>query len=138
MRRHLTGLRVVRLQQLRRLAGMAVLLAAGAVVLSSVNGSLTALATAGNISMSGQIIGVAGKCLDNSGGRTANGNPIVLATCDGSAGQQWTLPGNGTIRNQGHCLAVKHAGTTSMTPVWLYACDGGPASCGGRPASRRW
>jgi len=84
-------------------------------------------AAAANASISGQIVGIAGKCLDNSGGSTANGNPIVLSTCNGSAEQQWTLPGDGTIRNQGHCLAVQHAGTVSMTPVWLYACDAGPA-----------
>ena len=75
-----------------------------------------ALAVSGNTSISGQIVGIAGKCLDNSGGSTANGNPIVLSTCNGSAEQQWTLPGDGTIRNQGHCLAVQHAGVTSMTP----------------------
>ena len=87
----------------------------------------TGTAAAANASISGPIVGIAGKCLDNSGGRTTDGNPIILSTCAGSAGQQWTLQGDGTIRNQGHCLAVQHAGTTSMTPVWLYTCDGGPA-----------
>ena len=87
----------------------------------------TGTAAAASTSISGQIVGIAGKCLDNSGGSTADGNPIVLSTCNGSAEQQWTLPGDGTIRNQGHCLAVQHAGTASMTPVWLYTCDGGPA-----------
>lgn len=97
------------------------------VALVSLTGSASARAAPENASITGQIIGIAGKCLDNSGGSTANGNPIVLSTCNGSAEQQWTLPGDSTIRNQGHCLAVQHAGLTSMTPVWLYACDGGPA-----------
>ena len=87
----------------------------------------TGTAAAASTSISGQIVGIAGKCLDNSGGSTADGNPIVLSTCNGSTEQQWTLPGDGTIRNQNHCLAVQHAGTASMTPVWLYTCDGGPA-----------
>jgi Ricin-type beta-trefoil lectin domain/Glycosyl hydrolases family 16 len=78
-------------------------------------------------SISGQVVGIGGKCLDNSGGRTVNGNPVVLSTCNGSTEQQWTLPGDGTIQNRGYCLAVQHAGVTAMTPVWLYKCDGGPA-----------
>lgn len=75
----------------------------------------------------GPIVGIGAKCLDDQGGLTTDGNPIVLATCHGSVEQQWTLQTDGTIRNQGHCLAVQHAGTTSTTPVWLYTCDGGPA-----------
>jgi len=79
-------------------------------------------------SVSGPITGIGGKCLDNAGGVISNGNPVQLWTCDGLSRQQWTLPGDGTIRVQGsHCLAVKGAGVTSMTPVWLWDCDGGPA-----------
>ena len=79
-------------------------------------------------SVSGPITGIGGKCLDNANGGTSNGNPVQLWTCDGLSRQQWTLPGDGTIRVQGnHCLAVKGAGVTSMTPVWLWDCDGGPA-----------
>ncbi|MGC5011449.1 ricin-type beta-trefoil lectin domain protein [Streptosporangium sp. DT93] len=78
--------------------------------------------------VTGPIKGIAGKCLENAGGNTADGNPIVLRACNGTAHQRWTLPGDGTIRVQGdHCLAVKGAGTVSTTPVWLYTCDGGPA-----------
>jgi Ricin-type beta-trefoil lectin domain/Glycosyl hydrolases family 16 len=76
----------------------------------------------------GPITGVGGKCLDNAGSFTANGNTIQLWDCDGLSRQQWSLPGDGTIRVQGnHCLAVQGAGTASQTPVWLYDCDGGPA-----------
>jgi len=93
--------------------------------------AVTALATppgAHAAAVTGPVKGIAGKCLDNADGNTANGNPIVLRTCDGTARQRWTLPGDGTIRVQGdHCLAVKGAGTVSTTPVWLYTCDGGPA-----------
>ena len=96
------------------------MLAAVAAFLAAVTGPPVPAASAATV-VSGQIVGIAGKCLDNSGGSTADGNPIVLSTCNGSAGQQWTLPGDGTVRNQGHCLAVQHAGIASMTPVWLYA-----------------
>ena len=111
----------------RRPRRTAMLLACIAVLGGLLTSPSTALGSANAASMTGQIIGIARKCLDNSGGNTANGNPIVLSACNGSAEQQWTLPGDGTIRNHGHCLAVRHAGVTSMTPVWLYTCDGGPA-----------
>ena len=71
-------------------------------------------------SVSGPITGIGGKCLDNAGGATSNGNPVQLWTCDGLSRQQWTLPGDGTIRVQGnHCLAVKGAGVTEecLKPV---------------------
>ncbi|WP_061294622.1 ricin-type beta-trefoil lectin domain protein [Herbidospora cretacea] len=90
--------------------------------------SLLSLAPPAHAAATGPIRGIAAKCLDNAAGNTANGNPIVLWTCNGTAHQQWTLPGDGTVRVQGnHCLAVKNAGTVSTTPVWLYTCDGGPA-----------
>ncbi|WP_112238894.1 ricin-type beta-trefoil lectin domain protein [Kribbella monticola] len=77
--------------------------------------------------LTGPVQGIGGKCLDNSGGRLVNGNPIVLWSCNGQSSQQWSLPGDGTIRAGNYCLAVKGAGTTATTPVWLYACDRGPA-----------
>src|SRR5690348_14870075 len=115
------------LSRWRRRPGIALLIAVAVAIIAVPVGLASADAAAATVGLSGQIIGIAGKCLDNSGGSIANGNPIVLSACNGSAEQQWTLPGDGTIRNQGHCLAVQHAGITSMTPVWLYACDGGPA-----------
>jgi hypothetical protein len=86
-----------------------------------------AAAAAAPAPITGQITGIGGKCLDNSGGRHADGNVIVLSSCNGGAEQEWTLRANGTIRTDGSCLAVKHAGVSSQTPVWLYACDAGPA-----------
>jgi hypothetical protein len=76
----------------------------------------------------GPIVGIGGKCLDNKEGTVANGNPVQLWACSGLSRQQWSFPGDGTIRVQGdHCLAVKNAGTVSTTPVWLWNCDSGPA-----------
>jgi hypothetical protein len=103
----------------KRLAAVTAVIAATALV---------ALPSAHSATATGPIKGIAGKCLDNAKGNTANGNPIVLWTCNDTVQQRWTLPGDGTIRVQGdHCLAVKGAGTVSTTSVWLYACDGGPA-----------
>ncbi|GHJ42948.1 hypothetical protein Cs7R123_02900 [Catellatospora sp. TT07R-123] len=74
----------------------------------------------------GPIVGIGGKCLDNLSGSTADGNLTDLRTCNGTSAQQWTLPGDGTIRVQGdHCLAGKHSGTTSGTLAWIWTCNGG-------------
>src|SRR5262249_33909629 len=45
--------------------------------------------------------GIAGKCVDNNGGGTANGNKIQLFTCNGAASQSWQVPGDGTLRIAG-------------------------------------
>ena len=48
----------------------------------------------------------------------------------GSAGQDWTIGADGTIRTGGMCLDVLNQGTASKTPVDLGTCTGG--------ASQRW
>ena len=103
--------------------------AVGAIVLVSIYLLLPGLpaVAAGTTTATGAIVGIGAKCVDNSGGRIIDGNSVVLSTCTGGVSQQWSLTSDGTIRNQGHCLAVKGAGTVSMTPVWLYTCDAGPA-----------
>jgi hypothetical protein len=65
-----------------------------------------------------------GKCLDNQYSAKKSGNPIWTYTCNGSIAQEWTTPGDGSIRNQGFCLDVKGSGTTRGTTVWLYTCNG--------------
>ena len=49
-----------------------------------------------------------GKCLDVSGGGTADGTKIQLWTCNGSGAQNWTPQSDGTLRNpqSGKCLDV--------------------------------
>ncbi|MDH6136743.1 hypothetical protein P3T37_006174 [Kitasatospora sp. MAA4] len=73
---------------------------------------------------SGPITGLAGKCLDDSGAGTADGNQIVLWPCSGAANQTWTLPGDGTVRTLGKCLDATAAGTSAGTYADLYTCDG--------------
>jgi chitinase len=74
---------------------------------------------------SGEITGLAGKCVDVYWGRTANGTPVQLYTCNGSSAQWWTLPGDGTVRALGRCLDVPGGSTASGTPVQLWDCNGG-------------
>ena len=73
------------------------------------------------------IVGLAGKCLTDKGSSSANKNPIVLATCNGSTGQSWSKPGNGTITALGKCLDARFGGLVRGTPVQLYSCNGSGA-----------
>ena len=69
----------------------------------------------------GQIAGTTGKCVDDSGSGTSDGNPIILYPCTGNANQRWQVPGDGTLRTLGKCLAVNGE---SGTPAELATCDG--------------
>nr|BFE49468.1 glycoside hydrolase family 16 protein [Saccharothrix mutabilis subsp. capreolus] len=73
---------------------------------------------------SGRITGVGGKCVDVAGANTANGTPVQLWDCNGTAAQQWTRPGDGTIRALGKCLDAAAAGTADGTLVQLWDCNG--------------
>ncbi|WP_369221034.1 family 16 glycosylhydrolase [Streptomyces sp. R39] len=70
------------------------------------------------------IKGLAGKCVDVAGANSANGTPVQLYDCNGTAAQQWTVGGDGTIRALGKCLDVTSGGTADGTTVQLYDCNG--------------
>ena len=67
--------------------------------------------------------------------KTATGYPLCLApsgylsvtaVCDNATAQQWTTPGDGTIRNSGGlCLDVTGDKTASGSVVGLYTCTSG-------------
>ncbi|MET3985748.1 lectin [Streptomyces sp. PvR034] len=73
---------------------------------------------------SGQISGLAGKCVDVAGADPANGTPVQLYDCNGTGAQRWTLGADGTVRALGKCLDVASGGTADGTPVQLYDCNG--------------
>lgn len=75
---------------------------------------------------SGQISGIAGKCVDDSGSGTANGNPIIIWGCTGNPNQTWTLPGDNTVRTLGKCLDIPGSATKAGTAVDLSDCAGAP------------
>jgi hypothetical protein len=76
-------------------------------------------------SNTGQIVGIAGKCLDNRGNTKVPYNKIELFTCNTTGAQQWTLTSSGTIvNNNGYCLDVYHSGVWPSTVVDLYPCNG--------------
>ncbi len=74
----------------------------------------------------GQITGLAGKCLDVSGGSSADGTKVQLWTCNNSAAQRWTVSGT-TLRALGKCLDAAGAGTANGTKIQLYTCNGNGA-----------
>lgn len=82
---------------------------------------------AGSGPRQGQITGVGGKCVDVNGANPADGTKIQLWTCNGTAAQAWTLPGDGTIRALGKCMDVKGGATANGTPVQVWTCNGADA-----------
>jgi beta-glucanase (GH16 family) len=78
----------------------------------------------------GPITGLAGKCVDVAGASSANGTPVQLHDCNGTAAQQWTFAADGTVRALGKCLDVVDNGTADGSPLQLWDCYGS--------ANQRW
>jgi glucosylceramidase len=76
---------------------------------------------------SGQITGVGGKCVDVAGANSADGTQVQLYDCNGTAAQQWSRPGDGTIRALGKCLDVSGGSTADGAKVQLWTCNGSGA-----------
>ncbi|MFD8913253.1 lectin [Streptomyces sp. NPDC059575] len=72
------------------------------------------------------IRGLAGKCVDVAAANSANGTPVQLYDCNGTAAQQWTVGSDGTIRALGKCLDVVDNSTADGAKVQLWDCTGGP------------
>ncbi|MER7751944.1 ricin-type beta-trefoil lectin domain protein [Kitasatospora sp. NPDC097643] len=68
-----------------------------------------------------------GKCLDVTGGATANGSPVELWDCNGGANQQWTPQPDGTLKGaqSNRCLDDPGFATTNGTPLEIWDCNGG-------------
>jgi streptogrisin C len=84
------------------------------------------LTTTGGGSTS-RIIGYADKCIDVPNGNGVDGAPLQLWTCNGTAAQNWTFPGDGTIRAFGLCMDVAWGSTASGAVIQLANCNGTPA-----------
>ncbi|WP_082317537.1 ricin-type beta-trefoil lectin domain protein [Streptomyces sp. NRRL WC-3549] len=84
----------------------------------------------------GPITGLGGKCVDVAAAGTANGTAVQLYDCNGTAAQQWSVGGDGTIRALGKCLDVASGGTANGTQVQLWECNGSAAQQWATPAAR--
>jgi hypothetical protein len=83
------------------------------------NSTPTATSTA-----TGEITGIDGQCLTNQNVLNTEGNPMIMHSCDGDPGQEWSVYTDSTLRVQGGCLDVVGAGTASGTDVDWYPCNG--------------
>ena len=71
-----------------------------------------------NSAVTGAIKGQHGKCLDDFGGGTANGNKVDIWTCNGTASQKWTFSG-GHLMVLGKCLNdASHTGAGTKLVIW--------------------
>lgn len=81
----------------------------------------------GGSSSGGAITGLGGKCLDVAGANGADGTTVQIYGCNGTAAQQWSRPGDGTVRALGKCLDVASGSTADGARVQLYTCNGSGA-----------
>ncbi|MEV6629231.1 RICIN domain-containing protein [Actinoplanes sp. NPDC051470] len=102
----------------RRLLAGALLsvVVAGLGVVAGTTGALAA--------SSGTLVSTANnKCLDVTGGSTANGNQPQMWDCvSGSANQTWTFADNGSVQARGKCLDVANNSTVNGAVVHLWDC----------------
>jgi hypothetical protein len=70
-------------------------------------------------------LNLGGKCLDDTGNRSTNGNKVQVWTCTGGAAQLWTIARDGTIRIHGKCLDVTGRSTQNGAKLQLWSCTGG-------------
>lgn len=84
------------------------------------------LTTSGGGSTS-RIIGLANKCVDVPGANGADGQYLHLWHCNGTNAQDWTFPGDGTIRAFGLCMDVAWGSRENGAVVQLAHCSGNPA-----------
>jgi alpha-L-fucosidase len=69
--------------------------------------------------------GIAGKCVDDNGGSSADETPVQIWDCNGTAAQSWSIPGDGTIQIFGKCLDIFGGSSSNGAKVQLYTCNGG-------------
>ncbi|MBP2479087.1 GH18 family chitinase [Crossiella equi] len=72
----------------------------------------------------GQITGIAGKCVDVAGANAANGTAVQIYGCNNTEAQTWTVSGD-TLRALGKCLDATGNGTANGTTLQLWDCSGG-------------
>ncbi|MFG2347501.1 PQQ-dependent sugar dehydrogenase [Streptomyces phaeochromogenes] len=83
--------------------------------------------TSGDTTRLGEVKGVNGKCLDIDNAQTADGTKVQIWTCNTSAAQRWSVPGDGTLRVLGKCLDVSEGATADGTRIQLWTCNGSGA-----------
>ena len=75
-----------------------------------------------NGAVTGPIKGVHGRCLDDFGSGTANGNKVDIWACNGTGAQTWTFSA-GALSVFGKCLDDSNQGGNGATLV-IWTCNG--------------
>nr|MDT0663237.1 ricin-type beta-trefoil lectin domain protein [Micromonospora sp. DSM 115978] len=103
----------------------------GTTVYQPVNEILSAyglsLTTTGGGAGGGPIIGYANKCIDVPNSNGVDGQFLQLWTCNGTGAQNWTFPGDGTVRALGLCMDVAWGSTANGAVIQLARCSGNAA-----------
>ena len=83
--------------------------------------------TTGDTATGAAIRGLAGKCVDVAGANPANGTPVQLYDCNGTAAQRWTVTAAHDIVNPqaDKCLDVTGNNSANGTRLQLWTCTGG-------------
>lgn len=85
------------------------------------------LTTTGGGSTS-RIIGWQNKCIDVPYSNFVDGQRLQLWDCNGTNAQNWTFPGDGTIRTvNGLCMDVAWGSTANGAAIQIAYCSGNPA-----------
>jgi hypothetical protein len=90
----------------------------------SVTGSATFTWTVNPVVHSGPVKNGVGKCLDDSGARTTNGNDVDLWTCNGTLAQKWTAAAGNTLTVFGKCLDNHGGHNVNGNEIDIYKCNG--------------
>ncbi|MDR7279087.1 ricin-type beta-trefoil lectin domain protein [Catenuloplanes atrovinosus] len=85
------------------------------------------LTTTGGSGSGSRLIGLANKCIDVPNSNGVDGQYLQLWTCNGTAAQNWTWPGDGTVRALGLCMDVAWGSTANGAVIQLATCSGNPA-----------
>lgn len=75
----------------------------------------------------GRLIGWQDRCIDVPNSNAVDGQRLQLWDCNGTAAQNWTFPGDGTVRALGLCMDVAWGSTANGAAIQLATCSGNPA-----------
>ncbi|AUG75008.1 hypothetical protein CFP65_0020 [Kitasatospora sp. MMS16-BH015] len=112
------------LGRLRKALGVALVCTAlgwpGAAPAGAASGVHRAASGAGTVTLGG-------RCLDDAGAGTADGNAVQMLGCDGASGQNWNWNGDGTLSTLGKCLRVIAGSHATGALVALWTCNSSEA-----------
>ena len=69
---------------------------------------------------------LSGRCIDIPGANPVDGARLQTYDCNGTAAQQWTFAGDGTLRAMGKCMDPAGGALANGTPIQLVTCNGNP------------